>query len=65
MAVRQLLAEGRLEEARKDFGPLASNPHADSFRSTAKAIVVAMHASDASTAIALIDAWNSKHPDDD
>jgi tetratricopeptide (TPR) repeat protein len=65
LAVRQLLLDRRVPEAKIAFGPLASDPHAREFHSTAQDIVAAMAASDAATAVSLIDAWTAKQKNDD
>lgn len=57
MAVRQLLADGRLVEAKREFAPLAFDPHARDFRETAEKILEAIESGNASAALAHVDAW--------
>jgi hypothetical protein len=64
MAVRQLLADGRVAEARTDFAPLAFNPHAREFHDTAQDILIAIEASDPARGMSLIDEWKSEHDPD-
>ncbi|MFP5330372.1 MAG: hypothetical protein ACLGHC_09610 [Alphaproteobacteria bacterium] len=65
MAVRQLLIDQKLPEARESFAPLAFDPHARDFRDTAKSVLQAIEASEPARAVALIDAWEDKHGDED
>ena len=57
MAVRQLLADGRLTEAKREFGPLAFDPHVGDFRKTADKILEAIDSGNTAAALAQIDAW--------
>lgn len=61
MAVRQLLTDRNLAEARRQFAPLAFDPHAGDFRKTADEIVAAIDAADATKALTLIDAWKREN----
>lgn len=65
IAVRQLIADGRIAEAKREFAPLASNPHVRDFRDTAQAIRSALEASDTAGALSLIDAWQAKQESKD
>lgn len=65
MAVRQLLIDRKLPEAREAFAPLAFDPHNRDFRGTAKSVLQAIEASEPARAVALIDAWDDKHDDED
>ena len=61
MAVRQLLVESRTQEARTMLAPLAYQPHATGeFRSKMTKVMDAISASDAKTALSLIDADEDK-----
>jgi hypothetical protein len=55
-AVRQLLRDGRISEAKQLFGPLAYAPHATAeWRETNMKIMAAINAGDAKTALGFID----------
>lgn len=60
MAVRQLLADGRLSEAKREFAPLAFDPHAGDFRETAEKIVEAIDSGNAPAALAHLEEWQSE-----
>jgi len=60
LAVRQLLIDGRIAEARQNFAPLVFDPHTRGFRDTAKEILRAIDARDAAKALSLIEEWSSK-----
>ena len=64
LAVRQLLVDGRIAEARQNFAPLVFDPHSRSFRDTAQAILGAIEAHDAAKALSLIDEWASRQDRD-
>lgn len=64
-AVRQLVVDNRLEEARKFFGPAAFYPHSDQeWRERKAAIMDALKKSDRATALNLLDAEQKKRQDD-
>ena len=42
MAVRQLLLDGKLEEAKRDLGPIAFNPHENDDRDKAAQVLLAI-----------------------
>jgi tetratricopeptide (TPR) repeat protein len=60
IAVRQLIVDGRTDEAKKEFAPLAADPHARDFHDIAKDIRAALDASDRTRALSLIDGWQAK-----
>lgn len=64
LAVRQLLIDSRVREARDAFAPLAFNPHARDFHDTAEEILAAIDASDAAKALALLNSWEAKNEGD-
>jgi tetratricopeptide (TPR) repeat protein len=59
MAVRQLLAERRISDARTHFMPIALDPHS-SEGDEAEAILEAMERSDSAAALARVDDWMRK-----
>lgn len=61
LAVRQLLTDGNLAEARKQFAPLAYDPHSREFRETADSVIAAIDAADAGKALNVIDGWRRKN----
>lgn len=63
-AVRQLLVDRRIAEARQAFLPLAFDPHARDFSDPAQEILGAIDAGDPAKALALIDDWNKASGDD-
>jgi hypothetical protein len=63
MAVRQLLADGRLAEARQHFMPIALDPHG-SEGIAAEDILDAIDRSDKATALSLVDIWMRKNADE-
>lgn len=63
-AVRQLLVDRRIAEARQAFLPLAYDPHARGFRDPAQDILAAIDAGDSAKALALIDDWNEDNGGD-
>lgn len=64
LAVRQLLMDSRIREAREAFAPLAFNPHDREFHDTAEEILAAIDSSDRAKALALIDSWEAKRERD-
>lgn len=65
LAVRQLLLDRRLAEAKADFAPLASDPHTRDFHDTAEDILQAMNSGDSTKALTLLDSWQAKNEKDD
>lgn len=65
MAVRQLVVDNRLAEAKTALIPLASNPHLLDFHDTARDIEAALDASDRAKAMALLDDWYAKQDKND
>lgn len=63
-AVRQLLADRRLAEARKLFMPIALDPHG-SDDDMAEKVLQAIDASDSATAWALVDSWMKQKADEE
>jgi hypothetical protein len=55
MAVRQLVADGRLDEAKHTLGPIAFDPHVEASRDEAEQVLAAIDSRDAAKALTLID----------
>jgi tetratricopeptide (TPR) repeat protein len=63
-AVRQLLADGRLAEARQHFMPIALDPHG-SEEVAAEDVLDAIDRSDGATSLSLVDSWLKKKSADE
>jgi tetratricopeptide (TPR) repeat protein len=57
MAVRQLLLDGKFDDARRTLGPIAFDPHADSERARADKVLTAIESQDSEAGVTLIDAF--------
>lgn len=61
MAVRQLLVDGRVAEAKVHFMPIAVDPHSSDVGDTADEILEAIDTSQVDKALAFIEAWEKKN----
>lgn len=60
LAVRQLIADKKLAEARALFGPIANNPHAGKYRERLQQVQQALAQGNAAQATALLDAQEAE-----
>lgn len=64
MAVRQLLLDRRLDDAKRALGPIAYSPHSGGDRERAEQVLTAIESRDSAKGVALIDALEREWADD-
>jgi hypothetical protein len=60
MAVRELLIDGRVPEAKRAIEPLAFDPHSERSQGTAGKILTAIESGKPDAAVSLIDDWRKR-----